>query len=179
MGTSVTGGSSEGSGPEAVVGRFLDALLWSEHLTVWELLGPEGREHALAAATRGLDAVTAERIRQGTASARETDTVLGALVQGLRVDLDAGDLASLRPRLDAPDAPDAPEAPGDEDGRHGDEVRVEILMPSTLPLTLPGDGPGAPGWLVATAVLRWTATPSEPGPRWRIERVEPRRARRA
>ncbi len=79
--------------PRQTVRRFLDAVLWAEHVTVWELLTPDAREVALrVAARRGLDAVAAERARQGTWTDTERDALLGALVRGLSVDLSGADL---------------------------------------------------------------------------------------
>ena len=43
---------------------FLHAIVWGEHVTVWELLGAAARERVLASATRkGMDAVAASRAR--------------------------------------------------------------------------------------------------------------------
>ena len=58
----------------AVAQRFLEAIIWAEHLTVWEMLAPSAREVALAGAgRRGLDAVAAERARLGTWNETQRD----------------------------------------------------------------------------------------------------------
>ena len=72
---------------------FLHAIVWGEHVTVWELLGAAARERVLASATRkGMDAVAASRARLGTWSVEEADVFLTSLVRGLRVDLSGVDL---------------------------------------------------------------------------------------
>lgn len=94
MAAAVTEGPSVPA--EAVVQRFLDAVLWAEHLTVWELFSPSAREVALAgAARRGLDSVAAERARQGTWTDNERDRLLGALVRGLCIDLAGANLEDV------------------------------------------------------------------------------------
>ena len=73
--------------------EFLDAIVWGDHVKIWELLGPAARERVLAAATRrGMDAVAAARARLETWSAEEADAFLTSLVRGLRVDLSGVDL---------------------------------------------------------------------------------------
>ncbi len=67
--------------------RFLDAIVWGEHLVVWEMLSPTGREHVLAAGERrGMDPMQAQRLRLGTSPPQERDSFLAGLVHGLRVD---------------------------------------------------------------------------------------------
>lgn len=79
-----------------VARAFLDAIVWGEHSTVWELLSPTGRNRVLQAGSRGgLDSVMAERIRQGTSSQAEMDDFLSGLVRGLRVDLSAAELEQI------------------------------------------------------------------------------------
>jgi len=76
-----------------VAQAFVDAIVWGEHSTIWELLSRTGRDRVLVAGSRGgLDSVMAERIRQGTSTAAEMDDFLSGLVRGLRVDLSAADL---------------------------------------------------------------------------------------
>ncbi len=83
--------------PASVVAEaFLEAIVWGEHLVVWQLLSTDGRNHVLAAGSRGgLDSVLAERIRQGTSSEAEMDDFLYGLVRGLRVDLSGADLDQI------------------------------------------------------------------------------------
>lgn len=83
--------------PAVVVARsFIDAVIWGEHSTVWELLSPAGRDRVLSAGSRGgLDSVMAERIRQGTSSQTEMDDFLSGLVRGLRVDLSSAELEQI------------------------------------------------------------------------------------
>jgi len=79
-----------------VARAFVDAIVWGEHSTVWELLSRAGRDQVLVAGGRGgLDSVMAERIRQGTGTAAEMDDFLSGLIRGLRVDLSAADLEQI------------------------------------------------------------------------------------
>ena len=136
----------------AVAQRFLDAVIWAEHLTIWELLGPGAREIALAGASaRGLDAVAVERARQGTWSDAERDRLLGQLVRGLRVDLGGARLEDLVVAGASP--------------RAGGRVDVQLEARTTLPETITSGS----GWPVARLVL----VPGSPaGAGWQVERID-------
>ncbi len=85
----------------SVARRFLDAIVWGEHVVVWEMLSPVGREHVLAAGDRrGLDPLQAQRIRLGTSPLEERDAFLSGLVQGLRVDFSKVSLEDVGPADD-------------------------------------------------------------------------------
>ncbi|GAC1534350.1 MAG: hypothetical protein NVS3B12_14980 [Acidimicrobiales bacterium] len=93
--------ATDGEGPEGIVRRFLDAVVWGEHLVVWELLGASVRARLLRIAVdRGMDEALAARLRAGTAALRERDLFLADLVNGLRADLDGCDLDTLETRPD-------------------------------------------------------------------------------
>jgi len=82
--------------PVEVARAFLDAVVWGEHSSVWDLLDDTGRRTVLQVATRGgLGAVPAARMREGTASAGERDRFLTALVHGLRRDLAGTDVDAV------------------------------------------------------------------------------------
>jgi len=82
--------------PEEAARAFIGAIAWGEHHRVWELLGDEGRVTVLrVAATGGMDAALAARLREGTASDAERDEFLTDLVIGLRADLAGCDLDTL------------------------------------------------------------------------------------
>lgn len=151
-----------------VARSFVDAIVWGEHLRVWELFAPEAREHVLGTASRrGLDAVAAERARQETWSRQEADAFLTALLHGLRVDLSGVDLDQILV---------SEEPVRLEDG----SLRFDLQNPSSLPPTLTG---GA-NWAAGAVVVRWvdgsaealTTTPSAP---WRVMRLIARPATRA
>lgn len=145
-----------------VAKAFVEAIVWGEHVHVWELLSPEGREHVLRAASRkGLDAVAAERARQNTWSTEEADTFLTALLHGLRVDLSGVDLdqilvAEQPQRLD--------------DG----SLQFHLECPSTLPSLLTR---GA-NWAAGAVVVAPTPKRNEK-PTWRVTRLIARPATRA
>lgn len=81
-----------------VARKFLEAIVWGRHLTVWELLSSDGRDVVLeAGARRGLDAVQAARIRQGTSQREEQDAFLTGLLHGLRVDFSSVELEQVAP----------------------------------------------------------------------------------
>ncbi|MGH1491445.1 MAG: hypothetical protein ACRBK7_18945 [Acidimicrobiales bacterium] len=88
--------------PAVEVARsFLEAIVWGQHLTVWELLSSAGRDVVLeAGARRGLDAVQAARLRQGTSPTEEQDKFLTGLVHGLRVDFSSVELEKVVPLSD-------------------------------------------------------------------------------
>lgn len=133
----------------ATTQRFLDAIVWAEHLTVWEMLSSSAREVALAGAgRRGLDAVAAERARLGTWNEAQRDALLGELVRGLRVDLAGAPLDEL--------------VIGATEERHDGRIGVELEARSMLPDTITAGH----GWRVARVLLM----PVEGG--WVIERIE-------
>lgn len=87
--------------PEGVVRRFVDAVIWGEHVIVWDLLGASLRARLLRIAVdRGMDEALAARLREGTAGVRERDLFLSDLVNGLRADLEGSDLDTLEVRPD-------------------------------------------------------------------------------
>lgn len=145
----------------AVAKAFVDAIVWGEHVRVWELFSPEACEHVLRAASRkGLDAVAAERARQDTWSRGEADAFLTALLHGLRVDLSGVDLdgilvAESAVRLD--------------DG----SLRFDLESPSDLPATLTGGANWAAG---AVVVDRITSAGSS---LWQVTRLIARPATQA
>lgn len=85
------------SDPAAVADRFIQAIVWGEHVVVWAMLSEVGREYVLEAGSRrGLDPLQAQRIRQGTSPQDELDSFLTGLVHGLRVDFAAVPLDDVR-----------------------------------------------------------------------------------
>lgn len=81
--------------------EFVQAVVWGDHLKVWELLGLEARTIVLKLASdRGMDEALMARLRDGTASDGERDEFLGDLVNGLRADLAGNDLDALAPEAD-------------------------------------------------------------------------------
>jgi len=85
------------SDPTSVADRFIQAIVWGEHVVVWAMLSEAGREHVLeAGGRRGLDPLQAQRIRQGTSPQDELDSFLTGLVHGLRVDFAAVPLDDVR-----------------------------------------------------------------------------------
>lgn len=126
--------------------RFLDAVVWGEHLVVWEMLSPTGREHVLAAGERrGLDPLQAQRIRLGTSPPQERDTFLSGLVHGLRVDFALVPLEDVQPTDDMV-------------VRQDGAVEVPLECPASF---------GADGWAAGTIVVsRHEAT-------WLVDRVQP------
>lgn len=154
-------GERPGDGHEdavAFVERFVVALVWGEHLHLWAMLGADARTHALAAAERrGLDAVTAARLRLGTENEEQRERFLRALVLGLRADVSAGELGGLHP--------------GPTRSRPDGRLAVPLLTPSSLPQAITG----GEDWEVATVVLRRDDADGA----WRISTIEPRRIRRA
>ncbi len=90
------------STPVDTTRRFIDAIVWGEHRTVWELLGVEARTTVLkVASNRGMDEGLVARLRDGTASDAERDEFLADLVTGLRADLAGNDLDALEYEEDA------------------------------------------------------------------------------
>ncbi len=129
---------------------FVDAVVWGDHLTVWELLGEEGRSTVLkVAVNHGMDEELAARLRDGTATGGERNEFLLDLVLGLRADFQGNDVDALVYELD-------PEPPGPDQAR----VLFTVPMPAEL-------GGGLP---VGSAEL------SHNGERWKVERLVPRRS---
>ena len=63
--------------PEDAAERFIEAIVWGEHVTVWAMLSESGREHVLEAGSRrGLDPLQAQRIRQWTSPHDELDALM-------------------------------------------------------------------------------------------------------
>ncbi len=136
----------DGEAARSVARRFLDAVLWGEHLVVWGLFSPVGREHVLQAGERrGLDPMQAERIRLGTSPAEERDAFLSGLVHGLRVDFASVPLQEVRP---------VSTVVARDDG----SVEVPLECPA---------GFGPVGWAAGSLVV----THHREG--WLIDRVEP------
>lgn len=126
--------------------RFVQAILWSEHLTVWELLSPGGREHVLAAGERrGLDPLQAQRLRLGTSPMEERDAFLTGLIHGLRVDFSGVALEEAEPV---------------EPFQVGDDGAVEVRL--ECPATF-----AAEGWSAGSLVV----SPVDDG--WKVDRVIP------
>lgn len=133
-------------GPVRAAARFLDAIVWGEHLVVWEMLSPVGREVVLAAGERrGLDPLQAQRLRLGTSPIEERDAFLSGLVRGLRVDFSNVSLEEVRP---------ADEGVAQEDG----SVEVTLECPARF---------GPEGWAAGSVVL------SRTGGEWLVDRVVP------
>lgn len=148
-----------GPGPTPVdtTRRFIDAVVWGEHRTVWELLGVEARTTVLkVAGNRGMDEALVARLRDGTAGDAERDEFLADLVTGLRADLAGNDLDALEYEEDV-----EPPEPG--------RARVVISVPVAL-----GLGGNLP---VGSVELATEPSPdgssTNGGAEWRIERVVP------
>ena len=136
------------SGPIAVADRFVQAIVWGEHVTIWELLSETGREYVLEAGSRrGLDPMQAQRIRQNTCPQQELDAFLTGLLQGLRVDFAAVPLDQVQAV-----SPPVRAATGAE------TVEVSLTCPANF-----GQGHWAAGSL--------TLSPIEES--WLIDRVHP------
>jgi hypothetical protein len=135
-----------------VARAFVDAVVWGEHLKVWELLGIEARTTVLkVASNRGMDEALMARLRDGTASVTERDEFLTDLVNGLRADLSGNDLDALEYEEDA-----EPPEPG--------RARVVISVPVAV-----GFGGNLPVGSVELATEPSTNGETE----WRIERLVP------
>lgn len=135
-----------------VVERFLDAIVWGEHSKVWELLSDSGRDIVLAAGSRrGLDAIQAARLRQGTSPQVELDQFLTGLLQGLRVDFAAVSLDEVKPASPVVEL---------DDGR----VEVKLECPATF---------GERDWAAGSIVL------SRGDSGWAVDRVIPLVSRNA
>ncbi len=129
---------------------FVDAVTWGDHQRVWELLSAEGQATVLkVAVSHGMDEGSAERLRDGSASAAERNKFLVDLLYGLRNDLQGNDVDDL-------------DYESDTDPAEASRARVTVL--ARIPAEL---GAGLP---VGSAEL------SHDGERWRVERLVPRRS---
>jgi len=134
------------SGPIEAGEAFVHAIVWGEHITVWELLSNQGRRIALGVATdNGLDRVVARRIEQNLADPVELDEFRAQVLGGLRRDLRSVDLDHIT-------------VVGS--GRGGDTGTVTLTTPSAIP--------GTSDWVAGELVL------SLDDGRWRVDRLIPR-----
>ncbi len=132
----------------ASASAFVDAIVWGEHITVWELLSTSGRDAVLSVAIEnGLDRVAAARIRDDLADPVALEDFLRQLLGGLRRDLRSVELDEIS--VDAESA-----------SLESEVARVALVAPSRIP----GTGP----WPAGTVVL------SLDSGRWRVDRLEPR-----
>lgn len=149
------------SSPHSVAGvarEFLDAVLWGEHLKVWQLMSGAARSAALAVAERnGLDALVAARARAGTWTDGEADVLLTDLVKGLRADFGGVDLSKI-----------AIADPEVVTGPAGARATVALSVPSLLPTQLTG----GEGWAAGTIDLIETSTG------WLVDHLNARRVQR-
>lgn len=130
----------------AAARRFLDAVLWGEHIVVWDMLSAVGREYVLAAGERrGLDPMQAQRIRLGTSPMEERDTFLSGLVRGLRFDFALVPLEDVQPIDPVVERDDG-------------AVEVSLECPASF---------GGQGWAAGTLVF------SRHDEAWMVDRVEP------
>ena len=137
---------TSGASAASVADRFIQAIVWGEHVVVWDLLSEAGREYVLeAGARRGLDPLQAQRIRQGTSPQEEADAFLTGLVHGLRVDFAAVPLGDVRA--------EEPTAPAD-----AESVEVSLYCPATF---------GETAWAAGSLLL------SRSDDTWRVDRVRP------
>ena len=134
------------SDPATTAERFIQAIVWGEHVEVWAMLSEVGREHVLeAGGRRGLDPLQAQRIRQGTSPQDELDSFLTGLVHGLRVDFAAVPLDDVR----------AEPPPADSDA---DSVEVSLHCPAAF---------GDERWAAGSIVV------SRANNNWLVDRVNP------
>lgn len=132
--------------------RFVHAVAWGEHRTVWDLLGREGRTTVLkVAVTRGMDDALAGRLRDGTATKGEEDLFLTDLVNGLRADLAGTNLDLLEYDFEP-----GPQEPG--------RAHVVISVPAPEVLAVPG---------LPVGLMELT----EADGAWKVERLLPRASR--
>ena len=141
---------TQAAGPVETTRTFVDAVVWGEHGTVWDLLGPEARTTVLrVAVNQGMDEELAARLREGTATERELNEFLVELVNGLRADLQGTDPDNLEYELDPSEA-----QPG----------RATVQLTTPMPAELGGGLPACSAELV------------EDDGRWQVERLVPRRS---
>lgn len=134
-----------------VARRFLEAIVWGQHSTIWELLSSDGRDVVLeAGARRGLDAVQAARIRQGTSNPEEQDAFLTGLLHGLRVDFSSVELETVAPLSDVIELVD-------------DRYQVTLECPASF---------GSGGWAAGSMVISERRSPSGVTS-WLVDRVNP------
>jgi hypothetical protein len=146
-GAAATGGTGPAEA-EATARAFVEAIVWGDHRSVWDLMGLEARTTVLkVAANRGMDEALVARLRDGTAADPERDEFLADLVNGLRADLSGNDLDALQYELDT----EQPEP---------DRARVVVSVP--LPLGLFGDNLPIGSVELATE-----------GAEWRVQRLVP------
>ncbi len=152
--------------------RFIQAIVWAEHTTLWDLLSVQGRSTALAVAMHnGLDRVVAGRIRDDLADPKERGLFLQQLVNGLRRDLRSVELTELTVgdcRLLSEDSVDTISV----DTISVDTVVVELLTPSQIP--------GTEAWSAGRLILSRSNTIRDEGTTctsaWAVDRLEPRLA---
>lgn len=138
------------TGPDITARQFVEAVAWGEHRRVWELLSQDGRRSVLRIAVgRGMNEALSARLRDGTASTRETDSFLADLVNGLRADLTGSDLDTLSYRQDPLDVDGGP---------------VWVVLTAPVPAALGGEVP------VGTVEV------VQEGGQWRVSRIKPRPA---
>ncbi|MBA2280416.1 MAG: hypothetical protein M3527_01375 [Actinomycetota bacterium] len=141
----MTGGAVE------IARRFVGAIAWGEHRTVWELLSGEGRSAVLRVATRrGMDESLSARLRDAQATRTEEETFLTDLLNGLRADLAGTDLDALE--FDVEPGPAEP-----------DRERITLIAPVAAAIGVPGLPVGTielaqcdDGWLVDRLLPRVT-----------------------
>jgi hypothetical protein len=134
------------SDPAAVADRFIQAIVWGEHVVVWGMLSEAGREYVLeAGGRRGLDPLQAQRIRQGTSQQDESDSFLAGLIHGLRVDFAAVPLEDVR--AEVPPIPEGAEA-----------LEVALRCPATF---------GEDSWAAGSILL------AHADGVWLVDRVNP------
>jgi len=132
--------------------QFLDAVVWGEHLKVWDLMGLEARTTVLKVASdRGMDEALVARLRDGAASDAEREEFLADLINGLRADLAGNDLDALEYEED-----ETPQEPG--------RARIVVTVPVAV-----GFGGNLPVGSVELATEATTSGEAE----WRIQRLVP------
>ena len=135
-----------GADPASVAERFVQAIVWGEHVTLWAMMSDVGREYVLeAGGRRGLDPLQAQRIRQNSSPQDEVDSFLTGLVHGLRVDFAAVSLDDVRATSQS--------VPTDLD-----VVEVPLHCPATF---------GDEQWAAGSILL------SRSGDTWMVDRVKP------
>jgi hypothetical protein len=138
--------------PLDVAREFVDAVVWGEHLKVWDLMGLEARTTVLKVASdRGMDEALVARLRDGTASDAEREEFLADLINGLRADLAGNDLDALEYEEDQ-----TPQEPG--------RARIVVTVPVAV-----GFGGNLPVGSVELATEASTSGEAE----WRIQRLVP------
>ncbi len=131
---------------------FVDAVVWGEHLKVWDLMGLEARTTVLKVASdRGMDEALVARLRDGTASDAEREEFLADLINGLRADLAGNDLDALDYEED-----DTPQEPG--------RARVVVTVPVAI---------GFGGNLPVASVELATEASTNGEAEWRVQRLVP------